>query len=54
MAGKSRSATMVIAYLMRKQTINYQEALEYVQARRNIVSPNEGFLSQLMKYQLRL
>lgn len=45
--GQSRSASMVIAYLMRKQGFTYQQALEKVKYRRSIVRPNPGFQKQL-------
>ncbi|CAH2002480.1 unnamed protein product [Acanthoscelides obtectus] len=47
--GVSRSATIVIAYLMKKYRIKYREALDKVRARR-CVYPNPGFVSQLEKY----
>lgn len=47
--GLSRSATIVIAYLMKKYRIGYKEALEKVRAKR-YVYPNPGFVSQLQKY----
>lgn len=45
--GQSRSASMVIAYLMRKQGMEYQKALEKVKFKRAIVRPNPGFQTQL-------
>jgi protein-tyrosine phosphatase len=47
MAGVSRSATVVIAYLMKTNKWKYEETLKYVREKRNIVGPNEGFLRQL-------
>lgn len=47
--GLSRSATVVIAYLMKKYRIGYREALDKVRAKR-YVYPNPGFVSQLQKY----
>lgn len=46
--GVSRSATLVVAYLMWKQGRCFYDALQYVKARRSVVSPNPGFLVQLM------
>lgn len=48
-AGVSRSASVVISYLMKKglhQT--YQEAFEHVLSCRSIISPNTGFVEQLV------
>lgn len=45
--GQSRSASMVIAYLMRKQGMEYQKALDKVKFKRSIVRPNPGFQKQL-------
>ena len=47
MAGVSRSATIVIAYLMWKTHASYLETLDFVKNRRNIINPNNGFLQQL-------
>ncbi|KAI9091117.1 hypothetical protein DFS34DRAFT_653703 [Phlyctochytrium arcticum] len=46
-AGVSRSATLVLAYLMSHQNYSYQAALDYTQSRRSCVSPNPGFQRQL-------
>lgn len=48
--GVSRSATVIIAYLMKKYKITYHEAFEQVKSRRSIVFPNQGFVSQLKIY----
>lgn len=47
--GVSRSATIVIAYLMKKYRISYREALDKVRSKR-CVYPNMGFVSQLQHY----
>jgi len=52
-AGVSRSATFVIAYLMKTMKMNVEDALKYVKARRQVVRPNEGFLKQLKEYEKR-
>ena len=51
-AGVSRSATIVISYLM-KRFINFslQDALQYVKSKRSIIRPNSGFLKQLQEYE---
>jgi dual specificity phosphatase 12 len=53
-AGASRSATIVIAYIMKKLSLPYTAALKYVQNKRPIVQPNEGFLQQLQQYEKQL
>ena len=45
--GRSRSSTVVIAYLMWRDGMNYDEALEFVQSRRSMSQPNQGFESRL-------
>ena len=42
--GVSRSATVIIAYLMHKNRWTVEEALKYAKAKRDIVNPNVGFL----------
>lgn len=46
-AGMSRSASIVIAYLMMTNKWSYTDAHEFVKTRRAIVCPNEGFVTQL-------
>eukprot|EP00755_Sulcionema_specki_P028317 Sspe_Gene.89625::Locus_61356_Transcript_1_2_Confidence_0.750_Length_891::g.89625::m.89625/K21278/DUSP1; dual specificity protein phosphatase 1 len=45
--GISRSATLVIAYLMKYQNMGLNEAFEHVQHRRSIINPNLGFVMSL-------
>jgi protein-tyrosine phosphatase len=45
--GVSRSATITIAYLMKRFNWNYEEAYEYVKERRPCIYPNKGFIRQL-------
>jgi len=56
-AGISRSATVLISYLMASQNIDFYSAFTIVHKARSIINPNEGFRLQLhlwqnMKYQL--
>ncbi|KAL7035318.1 hypothetical protein ACKWTF_008325 [Chironomus riparius] len=44
--GVSRSATIVIAYLMKKYSISYQRAFERAKSKRSLVQPNHGFAQQ--------
>ncbi|GFS82990.1 dual specificity protein phosphatase MPK-4 [Nephila pilipes] len=49
--GVSRSATLVVAYLMKKYNIGVEEALQKVKDKRYCACPNAGFLSQLRLYE---
>ncbi|RWS09276.1 protein phosphatase Slingshot 2-like protein, partial [Dinothrombium tinctorium] len=49
--GISRSASVVIAYLMKFKNWNLSKSLEYVKKKRNCIQPNTGFLEQLEVYQ---
>jgi dual specificity MAP kinase phosphatase len=50
-AGVSRSATIVIAYLMWKNKLSYNEAYWSVKNKRKFISPNEGFVKQLKDFE---
>ncbi|PNF18396.1 Dual specificity protein phosphatase 19 [Cryptotermes secundus] len=50
-AGISRSAAVVIAYLMRKKCMSYQEAFLHLKTRRSVINPNPGFVKQLKDYE---
>lgn len=50
-AGVSRSATIAIAYLMKKNKIPYDKASEMVKKKRQKIRPNKGFIAQLELYQ---
>jgi len=49
--GMSRSAALMIAYMMETYGLPYKEAFGYVQQRRYCINPNEGFIRQLMEYE---
>jgi len=51
MAGISRSATVVIAYLMSRKQLTFFEAAAIVKSGRKIISPNEGFTKQLLMFE---
>jgi len=51
MAGVSRSASVVIAYLMFKNKKPYKEVRSIVQRIRSFINPNEGFVQQLVLYE---
>ena len=48
--GKSRSGTLMVAYLCKTMGMLVDEALLHVQARRPVVHPNEGFVKWLHAY----
>ncbi|KAF5741202.1 hypothetical protein HS088_TW10G00197 [Tripterygium wilfordii] len=48
--GRSRSVSIVVAYLMKKHGMSVSEALEYVRNRRPEAAPNSGFISQLQDF----
>ena len=50
MAGASRSATIVIAYMMWKNQLEFKEAITYVKQIRPIINPNYGFEKQLKMF----
>ncbi len=50
-AGVSRSASIVIAYIMAHENKTYKDALEYVRKYRPIISPNKGFVNQLIEFE---
>ncbi|XP_030755525.1 dual specificity protein phosphatase MPK-4-like [Sitophilus oryzae] len=49
--GVSRSATAVLAYLMKKYGWSFSKAFQKVKSKRRFVYPNEGFAAQLKLYQ---
>ena len=53
-AGRSRSATIVIAYIMWYKKISYEDAFNFVKERRTIVEPNDGFKEQLQLFEKEL
>jgi hypothetical protein len=53
-AGKSRSATIVVAYLMKTVRINLKEAWAWVKRARPVVKVNYGFFQQLMAFEREL
>lgn len=52
--GVSRSASLCIAYLMRREGWSAQRAREHVAAARPIIQPNEGFWRCLLEFQKEL
>lgn len=50
-AGISRSASIVLAYLIRYKYMRLKHAQHFLAQRRPVVAPNHGFLGQLKKYE---
>ena len=48
--GISRSATIVIAYLMSRYNLTLKTAYDFVKSRRSIVAPNQLFMNLLKEY----
>jgi atypical dual specificity phosphatase len=53
-AGISRSASFVIAYIMKYYELNLEDAFLYVQKRRNRICPNKQFMTYLYEYEFKL
>mmetsp|Transcript_14846 Transcript_14846/g.17799 ORF Transcript_14846/g.17799 Transcript_14846/m.17799 type:complete len:196 (-) Transcript_14846:8-595(-) len=49
--GISRSASVVLAYLMTNKRINLETAMEEVRNARKCIMPNEGFIRQLKDFE---
>ncbi|XP_060602049.1 protein phosphatase Slingshot homolog 1-like isoform X2 [Ruditapes philippinarum] len=49
--GISRSASTVIAYLMKENKWSLSKAHDYTKSKRNIINPNPGFMKQLEMYE---
>ena len=50
LGGRSRSASCVIAYLMKTMGIDLDTALAMVRAKRSVANPNDSFITQLYAY----
>ncbi|XP_071955624.1 dual specificity protein phosphatase 14-like [Antedon mediterranea] len=53
-AGRSRSVTLVLAYLMRCEHMTLHDAYKLVKLRRELVRPNIGFWIQLCHYEKKM
>lgn len=52
--GRSRSATVCIAYLMKHRKLTLTDAVQRVKTARHVIDPNPGFMSQLQRYEQEL
>ena len=53
-AGMSRSVTIILAYLMKYYNHTLESAHEYVKERKSDISPNFGFMGQLLEFECSL
>ena len=53
-AGVSRSATIVLAYLMRAHGMSLNQAMQLVVARRPVIDPNPNYVQQLQEFESRM
>lgn len=49
-AGRSRSATILAAYIIKTFGMDVKNTLNLLTSKRDIIQPNDSFLSQLQKY----
>lgn len=50
--GVSRSATIVIMYLMRSVGLSLNETMKFLKRHRDIIEPNEGFIKALNEFEV--
>ena len=48
--GVCRSASLVIAYFMKKNKMTLEESFNFVKSKRSIIDPHGGFMKQLKNY----
>jgi protein-tyrosine phosphatase len=49
--GISRSASVIIAYVMVEMKMGYEKAFNFVKSKREIICPNNSFRQQLMNFE---
>lgn len=52
MYGKSRSCSIVAAYLIQYHNMSSEDALTYILSKRPQIAPNSGYIEQLKKFEL--
>ena len=53
-AGISRSVTVTMSYIMQEMGYSLNDAFDYVKQRKSDISPNFGFMGQLLEFQNKL
>jgi len=51
LAGRSRSPTIILAYLLVKQQLPLKQLYQFVYQCRDIIQPNDGFMQQLVEFE---
>ncbi|KHJ82541.1 hypothetical protein OESDEN_17765 [Oesophagostomum dentatum] len=54
MAGVSRSASLVMIYLVKHERMTLRQAYHYVKSARPVIRPNVGFWKQMVEFEKRL
>ena len=49
--GKSRSSSVLIGYLMSRQNMTLREAVTHIKKTRELIRPNDNFLSELQRFE---
>jgi protein-tyrosine phosphatase len=52
--GISRSPTLVTSYLMKQYSWSLEKSLKFIKEKREVIFPNEGFMSQLIEFEKEL
>eukprot|EP01120_Amphizonella_sp_Union-15-10_P013653 TRINITY_DN6385_c0_g1_i1.p1 TRINITY_DN6385_c0_g1~~TRINITY_DN6385_c0_g1_i1.p1 ORF type:complete len:162 (-),score=26.66 TRINITY_DN6385_c0_g1_i1:150-635(-) len=52
--GISRSATILLAYLIEYEKMKLHEAWTFMKSKRRVIRPNDGFLGQLIDFEKRI
>ncbi len=50
-AGRSRSASLIMVYLMKYENMTLKKAHQFVRSRRPVIRPNPGFWKQMIQYE---
>ncbi len=51
MHGKSRSVSIIAAYLIKYRNMTTDEAIEFIRNKRSQIDPNPGYIQQLKKFE---
>lgn len=53
-AGRSRSASIVAAYLICYHNMTTEDALKFIKSKRSQINPNPGYIEQLKDYEIKI